>query len=159
MPDARPVVVVAGLGDTGVLVATRLARRFRVVAVATRPGLVSGQELGTRLVDPDRWRRSYLVPYHRFRRLDRVERLHGRISAADLDAGTGEVALADGTSVTQRYDALVVFTDFADYGLTQIRVKGVKAEKGFAPTPLGGPLCSISKFVRRLIHRFRLNRC
>jgi hypothetical protein len=34
------------------------------------------------------------------------------------------------------YDALVVFTDFADYGLTQIRVKGVKAEKGFAPTPL-----------------------
>ena len=110
MPDARPVVVVAGLGDTGVLVATRLARRYRVVAVATRPGLVSGQELGTRLVDPDRWRRSYLVPYHRFRRLDRVERLHGRISAADLDAGTVEVALADGTSVTQRYDALVVAT-------------------------------------------------
>jgi len=110
VPDARPVVVVAGLGDTGVLVATRLARRFRVVAVATRPGLVSGQELGTRLVDPDRWRRTYLVPYDRFRRLERVERLHGRIAAADLDAGTVEVALADGTRVTRRYDALVVAT-------------------------------------------------
>lgn len=110
MPDARPVVVVAGLGDTGVLVATRLARSHRVVAVATRPGLVSGQELGTRLVDPERWRRTYLVPYSRFRRLDRVERHHGRITAADLDASTVVVAHPDGTTTTLRYDALVVAT-------------------------------------------------
>ncbi|MFM8861284.1 MAG: hypothetical protein ACKOIA_02320, partial [Acidimicrobiia bacterium] len=61
-PSDRPVVVIAGLGDTGVMVATRLARSCRVVAVTTRPALVSGQELGTRLVDPDRWKRNYCLP-------------------------------------------------------------------------------------------------
>lgn len=34
------------------------------------------------------------------------------------------------------YDALVVFTDFDDYGLTQLRIKGVKVEKGMKPSPL-----------------------
>jgi hypothetical protein len=67
------------MGDTGVLVATRLARSCDVVGISTRPALVSGQELGNRLTNPERWRRNYLVPYRRFRQLDRVRTVHGRI--------------------------------------------------------------------------------
>jgi NADH dehydrogenase FAD-containing subunit len=103
-------VVVAGLGDTGVLVATRLARSCDVIGVSTRPALVSGQELGTRLTDPDRWRRTYLVPYRRFRRLDRVRTVHGRIASVDLAARTVAITGADGSETVEPYDALVIAT-------------------------------------------------
>lgn len=106
----RPVVVVAGLGDTGVLVATRLTRSADVIAVATRPGLVSGQELGARLVDPERWRRNYVVPYSRFRKLDRARIVHGRIASVDIDGATVRIERSDGTNEDVHYDALVIAT-------------------------------------------------
>lgn len=106
----RPRVVVAGLGDTGVLVATRLARTCDVVGISTRPALVSGQELGTRVADPERWRRTYLVPLPRFRQLDRIRTVHGRITSVDLDAREVRVERADGTDAVEPYDALVIAT-------------------------------------------------
>ena len=51
----RPRVVVAGLGDSGVLTAIRLARHCEVVGISTKPEFVTGQELGTRLAAPGRW--------------------------------------------------------------------------------------------------------
>jgi Trk K+ transport system NAD-binding subunit len=39
-------LVIIGMGDTGVLVATRLSRHFNVIGISTKPNLVSGQELG-----------------------------------------------------------------------------------------------------------------
>lgn len=102
--------MVAGLGDTGVLIATRLARHHDVVGIATRPALVSGQELGSRLADPDRWRRSYLVPYRRFRRLDAVRTVHGRVTGVDLDGREVRVEAADGTASVEPYDLLVLAT-------------------------------------------------
>ena len=107
---ARPRVVVAGLGDAGVLVATRLARSCEVVGISTRPALVSGQELGNRLTNPERWRRSYLVPYRRFRRLDKARTLHGRITSVDLAAAAVHVEGADGTALVEPYDVLVIAT-------------------------------------------------
>ncbi len=109
-PGSRPRVVVAGMGDTGVLVATRLARSCDVVGISTRPALVSGQELGNRLTDPDRWRRSYLIPYRRFRRLDRVRTVHGRITSVDLDGAEVHVEQADGGTLVEPYDVLVLAT-------------------------------------------------
>jgi NADH dehydrogenase FAD-containing subunit len=103
-------VVVAGLGDTGVLVATRLARTCDVVGISTRPALVSGQELGNRLTDPERWRRSYLVAHRRFRRLDRVRTVHGRITAVDLEGREVHVERTDGTAAVEPYDVLVLAT-------------------------------------------------
>ncbi len=120
-------VVVAGLGDTGVLIATRLARTCDVVAISTRPALVSGQELGNRLTEPDRWRRSYLIPYPRFRRLDRVRVLHGRITAVDLDGQTVSVTCADGTTSTEPYDALVIATGASNGFWRHDRVEDVDA--------------------------------
>lgn len=123
----RARVVVAGLGDTGVLVATRLARSCDVVGISTRPALVSGQELGNRLTDPDRWRRSYLVPYRRFRRLDRVRTLHGRITSVDLDARVVHVDQADGTRVTEPYDLLVLATGASNGFWRHDRVEDLRA--------------------------------
>ena len=68
----RKRVVIAGLGDVGVLTAIRLARRTDVVGISVKPALVSGQELGIRLARPEDWARDYWIPFDRFRRLDGV---------------------------------------------------------------------------------------
>lgn len=126
-PAGRPRVVVAGLGDTGVLIATRLARRADVVGVSTRPALVSGQELGTRLADPERWRRTYFVPYRRFRALDHVRMLHGRIRTVDLDARRVTVDLAAGGTVVELYDVLVIATGASNGFWRHDRVEDLEA--------------------------------
>ena len=107
---SEPTVVVAGLGDTGVLVATRLARSCRVVAVGTRPALVSGQEVGVRLTRPALWARHYFVPLSRFRRLDGVDVRHGRVASVDLPRSIARIESVDGTSEEIHYDALVIAT-------------------------------------------------
>jgi NADH dehydrogenase FAD-containing subunit len=123
--SARPRVVIAGLGDTGMLIALRLTKVADVIGISTRPALVSGQELGTRLVDPSRWERTYVVPHRRFRRLDRVATIHGRITTSDLDANTVTVEHADGTSTVERFDVLVVATGTANGFWRHDRVEGV----------------------------------
>ncbi|HWI42155.1 MAG TPA: FAD-dependent oxidoreductase [Nocardioides sp.] len=108
----RPRVVVAGLGDSGLLTALHLARAdVDVVGISTKPGLVSGQELGLRLARPEAWQRDYRIGFDRFRGLDRATVLHGEVTA--LDAGARTV-LVRGTAGQQpqgvRYDVLVIAT-------------------------------------------------
>ncbi len=110
MAGPKPTVVVAGLGDTGVLVATRLSRSCHVIGISTRPALVSGQELGTRLTDLPRWKRTYLVPYRRFRRLDAIDFIHGRIAETDLAGSSVEIETAAGETRRIDYDAFVIAT-------------------------------------------------
>ncbi len=106
----RPRVLVAGLGDTGVLVASHLGRNVDVVGVSTRPALVSGQELGNRLADPEHWRRNFFLPLERFKRLDRVRLLHGRIDRLDTIRSQAHVSRAGGGKTIVPYDVLVVAT-------------------------------------------------
>ncbi|OMB84252.1 FAD-dependent oxidoreductase [Mycolicibacterium conceptionense] len=106
----RKRVVIAGLGDTGVLTAIRLARRYDVVGISVNPGLVSGQELGTRLARPEDWARNYWIAFDRFRALDRVRTVHGTLTGADLSARTVSVRDADGNVRVEPYDALVIST-------------------------------------------------
>lgn len=103
-------MVIAGLGDTGVLTAIRLARRFDVVGISVNPGLVSGQELGTRLARPEDWARNYRIGFDRFRALDRVRTVHGVLTGADLSARTVSVRDVGGTERVEPYDALVIST-------------------------------------------------
>ena len=109
------------------LIALRLTKVAEVVGISTRPALVSGQELGTRLVDPPRWQRTYVVPHRRFRHLDRVRTVHGRIVASDLDARTVTVEGADGTTTVEPYDVLVVATGTSNGFWRHDRVEGVDA--------------------------------
>lgn len=106
----RKRVVVAGLGDAGVLAAIRLCRHADVVGISAKPALVSGQELGVRLSRPHDWARDYWIPFDRFRRLDRVRTVQATLTGVDLGArivfGRGE----DGATITEAYDALVIST-------------------------------------------------
>ncbi len=103
-------VVIAGLGDTGVLTAIKLAKHADVVGISAKPGLVSGQELGWRLARPDDWARHNWIPFGRFRGLDRVRAVHGTLTAVDLVARTVAVQLPDGSTTDVGYDTLVIST-------------------------------------------------
>lgn len=105
-------MLVAGLGDTGVLVAGALARHgdLSVTGVTTRPGLVSGQELGLRLARPEAWARDYRIEHERLRRLDPVRVVHARLVGADLAAGRVTARDAAGVEATLAWDVLVVAT-------------------------------------------------
>jgi len=107
---SRKRVVVAGLGDVGVLAAMRLSRHADVVGISVKPGLVSGQELGVRLSRPRDWARDYWIAFDRFRRLDGVRIIQGSLTGVDLAAKTVCGRLDDGASFTESYDALVVST-------------------------------------------------
>ncbi|HEX4189543.1 MAG TPA: FAD-dependent oxidoreductase [Marmoricola sp.] len=107
---SRPKVVVAGLGDSGLLTAIHLAPHADVVGISAKPGLVSGQELGLRLSRPAEWARDYLVPFDRYHRLDKARTLHGNLAGVDLAARTVRVAGLDGVVHAEPYDALVIAT-------------------------------------------------
>lgn len=107
---SRKRVVIAGLGDSGVLTAIHLAGHVDVVGISAKPALVSGQELGVRLSRPDDWARDYWIPFDRFRRLDRVRIVHGTLTGVDLESRTVIVERDDGTILAQEYDALVIST-------------------------------------------------
>ncbi|RUP05635.1 MAG: pyridine nucleotide-disulfide oxidoreductase [Mycobacterium sp.] len=107
---SRKRVVIAGLGDVGILTAIHLAPHFEVVGISAKPGLVSGQELGVRLARPDDWARDYWIPFDRFRKLDRVRTVQAELTGVDLAGRTVHGRAEDGTTVTEPYDALVIST-------------------------------------------------
>lgn len=102
-------VVIAGLGDTGVLTALKLARRFEVTGISAKPGLLSGQELGARVARPHEWARDYWIGFDRFHGLDRVRTVHGTLTGLDLAARTVSVDRA-GAVQSEPYDILVIST-------------------------------------------------
>lgn len=101
-------VVVAGLGDTGVLVAIHLSKKFDVLAISPKPALVSGQELGTRLARPETWKQDYLVPFHRYRKLDNVRILQAQVTAIHGNRNVIAVKDPDGNEREEHYDALLI---------------------------------------------------
>ncbi len=106
----RKRIVVAGLGDVGILTAIRLARHADVVGISAKPALVSGQELGIRLSRPQDWARDYWIPFDRFRRLDGVRIIQAQLTGVDLAGRTVFGRGEDGGSVAEGYDALVIST-------------------------------------------------
>ena len=106
----RPRVVIAGLGDSGLLTAMRLARSADVVGISAKPALVSGQELGVRLTRPADWSRDYLVPFDRYRALDRVRTVQAELTGVDLAARTVHGRRPDGIEITEPFDALIIST-------------------------------------------------
>lgn len=108
----RRRVVVAGLGDSGLLSAIHLARAgaVDVIGISSQPGLVSGQELGLRLARPEAWSRDYRIGFDRFRGLDAVDVVHAEV--VGLDPAAREVAVRDAAGRRRAigYDVLVVAT-------------------------------------------------
>lgn len=108
----RTRVLVAGLGDAGLLTAIHLAKdpTLEIVGISSQPGLVSGQELGIRLARPEEWVRDYWLPFDRFRGLDGVRTVHGVLESLDPDRHVVLVSTADGEQHEEPYDHLVIAT-------------------------------------------------
>ena len=106
----RKRVVIAGLGDAGVLTAIRLARHADVVGVSAKPALVSGQELGIRLARPQDWARDNWIPFDRFRSLDKARTVQASLTGVDLAARTVLAKGDDGATIAEEYDTLVIST-------------------------------------------------
>jgi NADH dehydrogenase FAD-containing subunit len=103
-------VVIAGLGDSGLLTAIRLARSADVVGISAQPALVSGQELGVRLARPEEWARDYLVAFDRYRALDPVRTVQATLTGVDLAGRVVHARRPDGSAITEPYDSLVIST-------------------------------------------------
>jgi NADH dehydrogenase FAD-containing subunit len=101
-------IVIAGFGDTGLLVAIHLAADYEVVGISPKPCLVSGQELGVRLTQPETWKQDYLMAYDRYRKLDGVRTVHGLISKIDTTEQHVSVTLPDGGQHEEPYDVLIL---------------------------------------------------
>jgi apoptosis-inducing factor 2 len=100
----RKRIVVAGLGDVGILAAIRLAPHADVVGISVKTALVSGQELGMRLA------RDYWIPFDKFRRLDGVRTVQATLTGVDLAARTVLGLGEDGATIAEEYDTLVIST-------------------------------------------------
>lgn len=110
---ARARVVIAGMGDTGLLTAVALTRRHRlveVVGISSKPGLLSGKDVGWRLARPGPWAALNNIAYARYRALDRARLVHGSLVGLDPDAREVTVRSADGRTTRQPYDVLVIAT-------------------------------------------------
>lgn len=105
-----PRVLIAGLGDTGLLTAIGLAGHAEVVGVSAKPELLSGQELGLRLTRPQRWQRDYRVGFDRYRKLQGVRTVHGTLTGLDLERRAVEIRGLDGAAREEPYDVLVIST-------------------------------------------------
>jgi NADH dehydrogenase FAD-containing subunit len=101
-------LVIIGMGDTGVLVATRLSRHFNVIGISTKPNLVSGQELGKRLADLSWWNRYYNTPLRRFEALADVEIHHAKAERVDLATKTVLVVDQSNDETLIPFDFLVI---------------------------------------------------
>jgi len=107
---SQPRVVIAGLGDSGLLTAIKLSRHFDVVGISVKPALVSGQELGLRLARPKDWARDNWIPFDKFRGLDRVRTVQATLTGVDFEHRTAHAEAPDGTPIEEPYDALVIST-------------------------------------------------
>ena len=83
-PVRKPLVVVVGMGETGVLTAANLPETCDVLGISTKPCLISGQEVGTRLVAPQDWARDYVTEFGQFRRLDTTRIVNARVSSLEV---------------------------------------------------------------------------
>jgi len=113
-PDAKPLVLVVGMGETGVLTAANLPETCDVLGISTKPCLISGQEVGTRLVAPQAWAQDYVTEFGQFRHLDRTRIVTARVSSLDPDKRLLSLEMPDGTSASQRYDVLVIATGISN---------------------------------------------
>ncbi|MGB1581043.1 MAG: FAD-dependent oxidoreductase [Nevskiales bacterium] len=103
-------IVIVGFGDTGLLTAIHLPKRFEIVGISPKPCLVSGQELGTRISRPEQWKKNYLMSFGRYRRLSGVRTIHGSVTGIDSRAKLVQIKTHDGETQSLEYDALLIST-------------------------------------------------
>jgi NADH dehydrogenase FAD-containing subunit len=110
----KPKIVIVGFGEAGVLTAAHLPKTYEVVAISTKPVLLSGQELGMRVTRPERWKEDFLTDFTRFKGLDGVRILNAKANAVDTAKQEIALTLVDGATRTESYDVLVIATGISN---------------------------------------------
>ncbi|MEM1141512.1 MAG: FAD-dependent oxidoreductase [Pseudomonadota bacterium] len=104
-------IVIAGFGETGLLVALNLNAKhpgkYDITGVSAKPCIVSGQELGNRLTSPETWKENYLVDFSRYKTLSGIRRLHAEILAIDVEQRVLEVREGEQQTAVP-WDVLVI---------------------------------------------------
>jgi NADH dehydrogenase FAD-containing subunit len=101
-------VVIIGMGDTGLLCATRLSEYADVTCVTTKSCMMSGQELGLRLAKPSAWLPVSMLDFAQYRKLDGVEIVHGAASKVEPHRNRVLVNLTSGQTQELSYDVLLI---------------------------------------------------
>lgn len=104
----RKRILIAGFGDTGVLTAINLPKSYEITAVTTKPLLLSGQELGLRITDPGRWKKDYQIAFSRYRNLEGVNIIHGKVTKIDSQENRAQIKSSEGRDIECNYDALLI---------------------------------------------------
>lgn len=107
-------VVIAGFGDTGLLVAINLPKTYEVIGISTKPCHLSGQELGTRLTQPEIWKQNYCVSFERYNALKGIDLRQGRVVEVDTDGKRVCVHPIEGGKYWLDYDVLVIASGVAN---------------------------------------------
>lgn len=108
VPKSKPKIVIVGFGEAGVLTAAHLPKTCEIVAITTKPMLVSGQELGMRVTRPERWKEDFLTDFKRFKALDGVRILNARAIGVDPAHNSITLETPDGARRSESYDVLVI---------------------------------------------------
>lgn len=106
-------IVIVGFGETGLLSAIYLNEKYKnnyqITAISTKPSLVSGQELGTRLAKPQQWKTNYYTAFERFKHLKGVNIIHGQVSAVSDEAKSIEFKrFGSDEPIEVKYDILLI---------------------------------------------------
>jgi len=107
-----PKIIIIGAGDTGVLAAMQLASKLghkaEITCISTKPCFVSGQELGLRLAQNQRWQRDYQFDFSAFKQLDKVNMLHAKVQTIDANKQLVHSLTLNGEFEVLAYDALLI---------------------------------------------------
>ncbi|MEM9834716.1 MAG: FAD-dependent oxidoreductase [Bacteroidota bacterium] len=106
--NARKRVLIAGLGDTGLLAAIALSKDFDVVCVTPKPGVISGQFVGARLATPERWKKNFFMRFRQYKGLDRVRVQQGLITSVDTAKSIVAIRTIHDKEFREPYDALLI---------------------------------------------------
>lgn len=101
-------IVIAGFGDTGILTAINLSKKYEIVGISPKPCLFSGQELGTRLTQPEKWQENYVIGFDRYKHLDGVKVEQGLVDSINADKQSVTVLKPNGEKTHHDYDVLLI---------------------------------------------------
>ncbi|MEM1308415.1 MAG: FAD-dependent oxidoreductase [Cyanobacteria bacterium P01_H01_bin.153] len=104
----RKRVLIAGLGDTGILAAIALSKDFDVIGVTPKPGMISGQFVGARLAAPEQWKKTAFMDFRQYKGLDNVRVIQGLVKSIDMDRSTATLQTVQHETLHEPYDALLI---------------------------------------------------
>ena len=106
--DSTKRVLIAGLGDTGILAAIALSQDFSIIGITPKPAMISGQFVGARLAAPKQWKKNFLMRFRQYKGLDQVRVQQGLITAIDTAQSAVLIQTVHGEVLREPYDALLI---------------------------------------------------